>query len=65
MATERYDEALGDYVVEAAPMPWSVRRATPREDHTLLVAFADGTERVLRSGEVTLHGSCQTDGHSI
>lgn len=40
-----YDEKLGDYICCAGPIPWSVRSVEPREDHTMLVGFADDTMR--------------------
>lgn len=40
-----YDERLGDYVCRVGASPWLVRTVEPKEDYTLILAFADGTER--------------------
>lgn len=42
-----YDEKLGGYICHAGPTPWSVRSVEPRENHTMLLGFADGTTREL------------------
>ena len=39
---EYYDEKLGDYVIAAGEIPWSVVTVEAFPDHSLVIGFSDG-----------------------